>query len=149
MSFLKFGRARSPPSTPSSPPDDQGKRYPRSNWETSATLSPPSANVCPVIDIQVPLYGAAFLTPPEDALIHSQTYGGPPVYDLLLHGVLQIEFPDEQTSFRIRCRRIIIGFRAIAKLDLGPSRLGEEDVILERKVVIEPQEGITLDKIRK
>lgn len=151
MSFLRFRRAVSPPSSSKAAeydPSSKGVKYSKTTWETSDTFSPAGASIRPVLDLEVPLCGLVFMNAPEDARMHAQQHGGPALYDHLLHGVLQIALPP---GTRSRCRSVKVGFRVIVILDMGPDRLREEDVIFERKVVIQPEadEGIILETVQK
>ena len=55
-----------------------------------------------------------------------------PRNDQILQGQFEISLP--RGSGRKRCKAIRVGMRTMTKLDIGVGRMGEEDVIFERKV---------------
>jgi hypothetical protein len=74
-------------------------------------------------------YGTVFMPPPDDPL-WSVAISDRPRDDHLLRGGLDVYIPP---GGRRRCKSIRVGLRTTARLNMGPSRGWEEDVIFERK----------------
>lgn len=92
----------------------------------------------------VPSHGSVFMNPPNDPLWpHGRSDG--PREDQLLHGLVDISVP---SGARRRCKSVRVGFRSTARLNMGPTRGWEEDIVFERKVEMlgGNADGILLDE---
>jgi len=81
------------------------------------------------LTLRVPSYGTVFMKPPDDPL-WPIAISEAPRNDQLLHGELDIHVPP---GGKRRCKAIRVGLRTVARLNMGPTRGWEEDVIFERK----------------
>jgi len=86
----------------------------------------------PILTLNVPGYGAFLMRPPPEFDYHEGRVE--PRSDRVINGDLQVMIAPG--TGRKRCQSIRVGIRTRSKLDLGPGRMGEEDVIFERKVEI-------------
>jgi hypothetical protein len=91
-----------------------------SRTASSSRLSP----AVPTLNLHVPQYGAIFMTRAENVNEPD---------DFLFRGELDITLP---LGGRKKVSSISVTLRTVVKLDIGPLRRGEEDVLFERKVDI-------------
>jgi hypothetical protein len=86
------------------------------------------------ITLQIPSDGTVFLRPPDPE--QREHRSGLPederTVSAELIGQLEIALPPGMGAKR--CKSIVVGVRTTTKLDISPTRIGEEDVIFERKV---------------
>jgi hypothetical protein len=79
--------------------------------------------------LRVEGYGAVFIPPPDDPLWPAAVRDQPRD-DHLIRGVLDVFIPP---GGKRRCKTIRVGLKTLARLNMGPTRGWEEDVIFERK----------------
>lgn len=111
---------------------------------SKASSSSSSSSKTPVVSIHVPAFGGVFLDAPTES-------GGPDEYiipgrEYRMTGEVEVEIP---IGFgRKRCRAVRVGFRTTISLDLGPGRMGEEDVLYDFKgdVLGGAAEGLWLEE---
>lgn len=94
----------------------------------------------PTLMIHTPNFGILYLPPPDDQDVEpgqtpqngaaARTSRDEPRDDVMLHGELEII----NRNGPRRCKAIRVGLRTVLKLDLGPGRKCEEDVLFERRV---------------
>ena len=87
----------------------------------------------PILALHIPSYGAIMMNPPGDPLNPQNPLDRDgPRNDQILHGELEISL--SRGCGRKRYKTIRVGLRTITELDVGVGRMGEEDIIFERKV---------------
>lgn len=85
------------------------------------------------------------MNPPEDARVYAQMNKIDPQFDQLLSGSVTVWLAPGQDP--VRYKSIKVGLKAISKLDLGPGRMGEEDLLFHRQVIHDPgPDGGLLDQ---
>jgi hypothetical protein len=96
------------------------------------------------LSLRVEGYGSVFMTPPDDPLWPAAV-SDRPRDDHLLHGELDVHIP---AGGKRRCKAIRVGLRTKARLNMGPTRGWEEDVIFERKCEVfgGNSDGLWLDE---
>lgn len=96
------------------------------------------------LTLRVPSFACIYMTPPDDPLWPFAVTPDLPRDDQLVSGELDIVVPPG--SGRRRCKAIRVTYRSVARLNMGPMRGWEEDVIFERKceLVCGTSEGIIL-----
>lgn len=116
---------------------------------TGSTSSSPSRRTASKEDdvrltLRVEGYGTVFMPPPDDPLWPA-AISDRPRDDHLLRGELDVYIPSGGSR---RCKSIRVGLRTTARLNMGPTRGWEEDVIFERKceVLSGSSEGMWLDE---
>jgi hypothetical protein len=114
----------------------------------STSSSPSRRNASKEDDVRLTLrvegYGTVFMPPPDDPLWPA-AISDRPRDDHLLRGELDVYIPPGASR---RCKSIRVGLRTTARLNMGPTRGWEEDVIFERKceVLSGSSDGMWLDE---
>ncbi len=128
--------------SPSRPENSKSSDSSSTSNPSSSSSSSPSDR--PNLLIHLPTEGLIFFQPPEDAQVHALEHGIQTSYDQLVNGELEIRLP---TGSEPRwCKAIRVGVRTTSKLNMGPDRMGEEDILFERMVEItdEGDQGVVL-----
>jgi hypothetical protein len=111
---------------------------------SKGSSSSSSSSKIPTVSIHVPAFGGIFLDAPTES-------GGPDDYvapdrEYRMIGEIEVEIP---LGFgRKRCRGVKVGYRSTINLDLGPGRMGEEDILFDRRgeVLGGSMEGLWLEE---
>jgi hypothetical protein len=115
---------------------------------TGVSASPSPTRRAKEDDVRLALrvegYGTVFIPPPDDPLWPA-AISDRPRDDHLLRGELDAYIPP---GGRRRCKAIRVGVQTLARLNMGPTRGWEEDVIFERKceMLSGTSEGLWLEE---
>ena len=118
-------------------------RLPQSPNEASGSKAPEI-----ILTLHVPGYGVLWMNQPvvdpfSDSLRRTDL-AGPSNLDVTLTGELEVDVP--LSMGRKRCKTIRVSMRAELKLDMGPGRQNEEDILFDRTVEIAGgSEGVWLE----
>ena len=112
----------------------------RANATANLPVVSASKSSGPSVYLEVPSYGIMYLPAPRDPDVpHGDDNQDRERVDYILRGLLVVNMPPEMG--RRRCKTIKVGMRSVCKLDLGPKRRGEEDVLFDRQIDFAGESG--------
>lgn len=122
-----------------------GKKGESSQVRSASRAREAAVSVTPTIQISVPGYGAIHMNGSSSTV--DEVVAGisqQPREDVVFGGEISVTLPPGCEI--MRCKAVRVVFTTDTRLDIGPGRMGEEDVIFERKIEILPDgpEGIVL-----
>lgn len=98
----------------------------------------------PTLSLHVDSYGALYLTRNVAPFGPHDLEAGYVNAPFSLKGQLRIKVPDGYG--RCRCLSIKVGLRTVCRLDMGPERGWEEDVIFPREEVLADEAGVWIEE---